>query len=357
MTLIPPGSTIGILGGGQLGRMLAVAAAQLGYRTHIYAPDAGGVARDVAAASTVAAYDDPMALNGFARAVDVITFEFENVPLDTVRHLAAHGLVRPGVRSLEVAQDRLREKQFARDCGVPVAPFAEVRQAGDLPAALAQVGERAILKTATDGYDGKGQARIATAADAPAAWAAIGERRAIAEAMVDFEGEFSVLVARGADGETALWECPENVHEDGILARTTLPAGSVVGRHCAAAVDHAMQIAEALDHVGVLACEFFATPDGPLFNEMAPRVHNSGHWTIEGAEVSQFENHIRAVCGLPLGATERIGTEVEMRNLIGADSDSWAALLADPHCHLHLYGKGQGRAGRKMGHATWVRHR
>ena len=355
MTLFPPGSTIGILGGGQLGRMLAMAAAQLGYRTHIFAPDAEGVAREVAHASTVAAYDDEMALNGFARAVDVVTFEFENVPIDTVRHLAHHVPVRPGARSLEVAQDRLREKQFARENHVPVAPFAEIRRADDLAGALNEVGERAILKTATEGYDGKGQARIASGAEAPEAWRSIGERRAILEAMVDFDGEFSVLLARGPDGSTALWECPENVHEDGILARSVLPGRSAVVRHCAAAVDHAMRLAEALDHVGVLACEFFATPDGPLFNEMAPRVHNSGHWSIEGAETSQFENHIRAVCGLPLGATDRLGQAVEMRNLIGSDVDRWAELLADPHCHLHLYGKKHGRAGRKMGHATWVR--
>jgi 5-(carboxyamino)imidazole ribonucleotide synthase len=356
MAMLPPGSTIGILGGGQLGRMLAVAAAQIGYRTHVFAPEADGVAHEVASASTIAAYDDRMALNGFARSVDVVTFEFENVPVDTARHLEGHVPVRPGARSLAMAQDRLREKQFAASLGIPLARFGEVRSADSLAAAIAQTGTPAMLKTATDGYDGKGQARISGPDGADAAWHAIGQRRSICEAFVDFTGEFSVIVARGIDGTTALWECPQNVHEDGILAKSILPAGAALARHCAAAVDHTLSLAQALDHVGVLACEFFATDDGALFNEMAPRVHNSGHWTIEGAVTSQFENHIRAICGLPLGATDRLGSAVAMRNLIGNDVDGWADFLADPRCRLHLYGKGHGRAGRKMGHATWVDH-
>ncbi len=356
MPMVPPGSTIGILGGGQLGRMLAVAAAQIGYRTHIYAPEAQGVAHEVASASTIAAYDDIMALNGFARAVDVVTFEFENVPVDTVTHLAAHVPVRPGAQSLAMAQDRLREKAFAADHGIPIAPFAPVRSAETLADAMVAVGTPAILKTVTDGYDGKGQARIATRADAAAAWHSIGQRQAIYERLVDFTAEFSVIVVRGGDGATALYDCPHNIHSDGILARSTVPIADDWRWQCAAAVDSTLALAAALDHVGVLACEFFATDDGPLFNEMAPRVHNSGHWTIEGAVTSQFENHIRAVCGLPLGATDLVGSMVEMRNLIGSDVDGWADLIADPCCRLHLYGKGDGRAGRKMGHATWVHH-
>ncbi len=356
MQPLPPGSTIGILGGGQLGRMLGLAAAQIGYKTHIFAPEADGVAREVASAWTVAAYDDEMALNAFCNAVDVVTFEFENVPVDTVKRLSEYVPVRPGAKSLELSQDRLKEKAFAQSCGVPLAPFAEVRSAADLAAAVAGIGTPAILKTATEGYDGKGQARVMTPDDAVAAWAGISERRAIYEAMVDFTGEFSVLLVRGLDGSVETWECPQNIHDDGILGRSLIPAGAALSKHCATAVDHALSMADALDHVGLLACEFFATDDGPLFNEMAPRVHNSGHWTIEGAVTSQFENHIRAICGLPLGAPTRIGSAVEMRNLIGPDIEQWADFMADPLCRLHLYGKGHGRAGRKMGHATWVRH-
>ena len=353
---LPPGSTIGILGGGQLGRMLAVAAAQIGYKTHIFAPEADAVAREVASHSSVAAYDDEMALNAFANAVDVVTFEFENVPVDTVRHLSGHVPVRPGAKSLELSQDRLKEKAFAQSCGIPLAPFAEIRSSADLAAAVTRIGTPAILKTATDGYDGKGHARVLRPEDAEAAWESIGHSRAIYEEMVDFTGEFAVLLVRAIDGGVETWECPQNIHDDGILSRSLIPAGSALSKHCATATDHALSLANALDHVGLLACEFFATDDGPLFNEMAPRVHNSGHWTIEGAVTSQFENHIRAICGLPLGAPTRIGSAVEMRNLIGPDVDQWAAYLSDPLCRLHLYGKGHGRAGRKMGHATWVSH-
>ncbi len=356
MTMVPPGSVIGILGAGQLGRMLAVAAAQIGYRTHVFAPDADGVARGVATFGTMAGWDDRSALEAFARSVDVVTLEFENVPVSAVERIARLVPVRPGAASLTMAQDRLREKAFAQGCGVPVAPFALVEDSSSLMAAVAGVGMPAILKTATDGYDGKGQARLCAAEEAASAWAKIGRRRAIYEQQVDFVGEFSVLLVRGIDGSTATYECPQNIHSDGILARSIVPAGVALSRYCADATELAVTMAEALDHVGVLACEFFATDAGPLFNEMAPRVHNSGHWTIEGAVTSQFENHIRAICGLPLGDTARIGRGVEMRNLIGAEADGWSDLLADPACRLHLYGKGHGRAGRKMGHATWVRH-
>ncbi|MFM6854783.1 MAG: 5-(carboxyamino)imidazole ribonucleotide synthase [Sphingopyxis sp.] len=355
MAPLPPGSIIGILGGGQLGRMLAVAAAQIGYRTHIYAPEADGVAGDVATHRTIAAYDDESALNAFAQSVDVVTFEFENVPVDCARHLAPHRPVYPPVQSLQVAQDRLREKAFARDLGIAVAPFAPVTSEAELLAAIETIGCPAILKTATDGYDGKGQGRITNPADALAVWDALGRRRAILEQMVDFSAEFSVIIARTIDGQFARWDCPRNVHDDGILAQSVVPAGPAIAPQQDAAVDAACRLADALGHVGVLACEFFATDAGPMFNEMAPRVHNSGHWTVEGATTSQFENHIRAVCGLPLGSTALTGASVEMRNIIGADVDRWLDYLADPQCHLHLYGKGHGRAGRKMGHATWVR--
>lgn len=354
MTMLPPGSTIGILGGGQLGRMLAIAAAQIGYRTHIFAPEADGVAREVASAWTVAAYDDRMALNAFGNAVDVVTFEFENVPVDTVVYLAGHVPVRPGALSLELSQDRLKEKAFAAACGVPLPPFAEVISAATLAAAIAAVGAPAILKTATEGYDGKGQARIPDVAGAKAAWASIDSRRAILETMVPFIGEISVVLTRALDGTIKGWDCPENIHSDGILAESIVPARAELARHVPTACEHAMALAEALDHVGVLACEFFVTDNGVLFNEMAPRVHNSGHWTIEGAVTSQFENHIRAICGLPLGDAGLAGTGVRMRNLIGSDVDGWAELFADAEAHVHLYGKGHGRAGRKMGHVTKV---
>ena len=351
---LPPGSVVGIMGGGQLGRMLAVAAAQIGYRTHIFAPEADGVAHEVASASTIAAYDDEMALAGFANGCSVITYEFENVPVDAVRFLQPHRACFPSAKALSVAQDRVAEKSFARDLGVPVADFAEVRSEADLNAALASIGSPAILKTATEGYDGKGQARITDPTLGMAAWESIGHGRAVLERMVRFDGEFSVILARSTHGETVFWNCPENIHADGILSRSLVPARPEIARHAEAAVGHALRIADALDYVGVLACEFFATADGPLFNEMAPRVHNSGHWTIEGAVTSQFENHIRAICGLPLGATTLTGASVEMHNIIGADVDRWQHFLSDKTCRLHLYGKGHGRAGRKMGHATWV---
>lgn len=353
-TLLAPGATVGIVGGGQLGRMLAIAAAQLGYRTHIFAPERAAVAADVAHAHIVAAYDDVSALNGFAQSVDVITFEFENVPVETMRHLAEHRPVTPGPKALAVAQDRLREKAFARECRIPLGRYAPVTSRAELAAALADMGGPVILKTARDGYDGKGQVRVTDACDVDAAWDAIGTSHALAELVVDFAGELSVLLVRGQDGSIATWDCPENVHLNGILATSKVPAGAALAPHIATARAHATALAQALDYVGVMACEFFVTADGPLFNEFAPRVHNSGHWTIEGAVTSQFENHIRAICGLPLGSTATRAQPVLMRNLIGDDVDGWADFLSDPACHLHLYGKGAGVTGRKMGHATWV---
>ncbi len=350
--MIAPGSTIGILGGGQLGRMLALAAATMGYRTHVFAPEAELPAGDVAAEVTRAAYEDGVALDAFAAAVDVVTYEFENVPVATVERLAARVAVRPGAWSLEVAQDRLAEKRFIAEVGGTAAPFRAVDSEAELVAALATVGTPAVLKTRRFGYDGKGQARIATPADAAAAWVAIGGRPAIVEAMIAFDHEFSVILARGTDGATAVYAVPDNAHVAGVLDTSRVPAPAAVTRHAAAATDLALRAADALGYVGVLTLEFFATADGPVFNEMAPRVHNSGHWTIEGARVSQFENHIRAVCGLPLGPTDLTASAVTMTNLLGDAVHDWAGLLADPAAHLHLYGKSEIKPGRKMGHVT-----
>jgi 5-(carboxyamino)imidazole ribonucleotide synthase len=352
--LLPPGSTIGILGGGQLGRMLAVAAAQLGYRVHIYAPDAESVAAHCAAHHVQAAWDDESRLAAFAAACDVVTYEFENVPVDTVRFLSGHVAVHPGAEGLEIAQDRLTEKNFVAGLGGRPAPFAAVPDRGALEGALDEIGAPAILKTVRMGYDGKGQARLATPADADAAWDAIDRHAAVLEGFVAFAHEFSVLLVRGIDGETRFWDSPVNVHANGILATSSLPAPQAVLDQQNEARALLAQIADALDYVGVLTGEFFATDSGPVFNEMAPRVHNSGHWTIEGAVTSQFENHIRAVAGLPLGDTETIALPVTMRNLIGHDIDGVPTLLADGACHVHHYGKAEVRDGRKLGHATWV---
>ncbi|MBC7987640.1 MAG: ATP-grasp domain-containing protein, partial [Sphingomonadaceae bacterium] len=252
------------------------------------------------------------------------------------------------------AQDRLAEKRFARELGGRTARFAPVEDEAGLASALEQTGLPAILKTNRFGYDGKGQARVDDAADALAAWQSIGRRPAIAEAIVAFEREFSVILARGADGAIAFWDSGENLHAGGILARTTVPAHPDILAQQDEARTLAARIAGALGHVGVLTVEFFAAAEGPVFNEMAPRVHNSGHWTIEGAVTSQFENHIRAICGLPLGDTGLAGDAVTMENLIGDAVDDWPAILADPHARLHLYGKRAARPGRKMGHVTRV---
>lgn len=352
MTIIPPGSTIGILGGGQLGRMIATAAAQLGYRTHIFAPEDSGPAADVSPNWTCGRYEDAAALAAFADGVDVVTYEFENVDPSAVETLSAHGLVRPGAQALRIAQDRLAEKRFVCDLGGLTAPFAPVESLDDLEDAIGVVGSRAILKTNRMGYDGKGQARIAEPGDAVGAWNMIGRQSAILEGFVTFAEEFSVILVRGADGEIRFWDSPANVHVDGILATSTAPAGPVIGAQLDGARGLARKVADALDYVGVLTLEFFASADGPVFNEMAPRVHNSGHWTIEGAVTSQFENHVRAICGLPLGDTRLAAPKVEMRNLIGEEALAWHDILSDPANRLHLYGKNDARPGRKMGHVT-----
>ena len=354
MTAIPPGSTIGILGSGQLGRMLSVAAAQLGYRCHVYAPETGP-ACDVASAFTQGGYDDAARLTAFANAVDVITYEFENVDPQCIAHLAPIAPVRPGSRALDISRARPNEKNFVREQGGTTAPFREAASLAELEAAVAEVGVPSILKTSMFGYDGKGQARLTSPGDATDAWKAIAGQPSILEGFVTFAHEFSIMLVRGIDGSTVHYPAPHNVHRDGILATSTVPAPEPVQAQVERAVALAERLAHALDYVGVLTCEFFATDDGPVFNEMAPRVHNSGHWTIEGAVTSQFENHIRAICGLPLGSTALTGTSVEMDNLIGDQADSWPALLAEGDAHLHLYGKHEARPGRKMGHVTRVR--
>ena len=357
--MIAPGSTIGILGGGQLGRMLAIAAARLGYRCHIYAPPGepgdGTPAADVSAASTEAAWDDTAALDAFAAAIDVCTFEFENVPLATVARVAARVPVRPGARALEVAQDRLLEKRFALEHGGHPAPHRAVDSLADLEAALRALGTPAILKTRRMGYDGKGQVRIAHAQNAASAWADIGAQSAILEGFVAFDAEFSILLARGLDGTSVVYEAPQNEHRSGILHRSVVPAGALVAAQAGEAAALARRIADSLGYVGLLAVEFFACAHGPVFNEMAPRVHNSGHWTIEGAAFCQFENHIRAVCGLPLAATTTRGAAT-MTNLIGDEDARWPEIVSSPDDHLHLYAKQFARPGRKMGHVTRIRN-
>jgi 5-(carboxyamino)imidazole ribonucleotide synthase len=349
---VPPGSTIGIVGGGQLGRMLAMAAAQLGYKCHIYAPDEAPPAAEVSARFTRGAWDDEEALADFGRSIDVATYEFENIAAGPLSALAAQAPLYPPRRALEIAQDRVSEKEFAASLGGRPPRFAAVGSGEELEAALAEVGTPCVLKTRRFGYDGKGQARITAPQDAAEAWAAVNAAPSIVEAFIDFDAEFSILLCRGADGETVTWPVPRNSHDGGILARSEVPAGVELHAAIAEAAALARAVADALDYVGMLTLEFFATHGGALFNEMAPRVHNSGHWTIEGALTSQFENHIRAICGLPLGATDLTAPRVEMRNLLGGDVESWRQILADRSAHLHLYGKGEGRPGRKMGHVT-----
>ena len=354
--IVEPGSTIGIVGGGQLGRMLAVAAAQLGYKCHIFDPHEQPCAADVAAAFTRGAFDDQDALERFGGAVDVATYEFENLPVERLAVLGPK--LRPGVRSLAVAQDRAEEKSFIESTGGRVAQWRAVASVEDVEKAVGELGLPLVLKTRRYGYDGKGQAWVRTAEDAAAAWDSIGRQPAIAEAGVDFGAEFSVILARADGGPGGVfWDSPENVHRDGILRRSTVPASAAVLSQVEQARAMALHIADALDHIGVLTVEFFATETGPLVNEIAPRVHNSGHWTIEGAVTSQFEQHIRAVCGLPLGSTELSGASVSMDNLIGDEVDGWRELIAEPGAHLHIYGKGEARPGRKMGHVTRVSRR
>ncbi len=354
--MLPPGATIGILGGGQLGRMTTIAAAELGFRSHVFCQDNQEPAAQVAAATTIAPFDDPAALDAFGRAVDVVTLEFENLPLSALRHLAKQHTVRPGPKALEVAQDRQLEKEFVRDLGLPVAPFATVTSANELDAALKHTGARAIMKTARFGYDGKGQVRLAENADTAAAWRQLQTDRATVETLLDLDREFSVILARAADGRVAHFDPAENEHRDSILHRSTVPA-LVPQPLIDQAVDATHRVAAALDLVGLLAVEFFVTTSGELFvNEMAPRPHNSGHWTLDACAVSQFEQLVRAVAGLPLGDPSR-HSDAEMLNLLGDDVEQRDNHLRQPQVCLHLYGKAAARPGRKMGHATTLRPR
>jgi 5-(carboxyamino)imidazole ribonucleotide synthase len=347
---IAPGSTIGIVGGGQLGRMLAMAAAQLGYKCHIFDPHERPCAADVAAEFTRAAYDDRAALEAFGAAVDVVTYEFENLPVEPLAVLGDK--LHPGTRSLAVAQDRAEEKRFIEGTGARVAPWRAVSIIDDVTSAVEELGVPVVLKTRRYGYDGKGQAWIRSPDEAGAAWDSVGHEPAVAEAGVEFEAEFSVIVARWADGRTTFWDSADNVHREGILRTSTVPPRAVIAAQVDDARKAAAGIAEALGHVGVLTVEFFAAADGPVVNEIAPRVHNSGHWTIEGAFTSQFEQHIRAICDLPPGSTDLAASSVTMDNLIGDEVHDWERLLADPQAHVHIYGKGEARPGRKMGHVT-----
>lgn len=354
MSPLPPGSRIGILGGGQLGRMLAMAAAELGFDAHIYTPEADSPAARVAARAVVGPYEDAAGLARFAAEVDAVTFEFENVPLQALATCAAQAPVRPGARSLTLTQDRLVEKQFVRGLGLETAPFAAVNAAADAAPALAAVGAPGILKTRRLGYDGKGQVRIGAVEEAAAAFQALGGAPAILEGFVSFDRELSVLAARAEDGAFAPFAVTENVHADGILRRSKAPA-AVSAAVASQALEAAERIANGLDHIGVLAVEFFLEADGRLrVNEVAPRVHNSGHWTQDAGPVSQFAQHIRAVAGWPLVPPEGPAHPVVMLNLIGDDATDWRALAAQPTARLHLYGKRAHRPGRKMGHLTLI---
>ncbi len=354
--MLKPGATIGILGGGQLGRMLAMAAQQLGLKVHIYSPDKDSCAFDVVHAFTRAEYDDEGALGRFAGSVDVITYEFENVPAKTAAFLAKRKPVLPDPRVLEITQDRLIEKNFISELKIATAPYASVHSASQLASAIEKVGLPAVLKTKQLGYDGKGQAKIAKGGDANAAWRSLKNEPCILEGFVNFEREVSVIAARSADGKVECFEVTENEHRDHILHISKVPA-KVSPALAAEARKVATRIAKAFDYVGVLAVEMFVVRTGRkqhvLVNEIAPRVHNSGHWTIDGSNVSQFEQHIRAVAGWPLAKPVRLG-RVEMINLIGTEANDAAHWLTVPGASLHLYGKKDARAGRKMGHVTKV---
>jgi 5-(carboxyamino)imidazole ribonucleotide synthase len=355
--LLKTGATIGILGGGQLARMLALAAARLGLRCHVYSPDEQSCAFDVVHASTCANYEDEAALGRFAGAVDVITYEFENVPAATAAFLAKRKPVLPDPQVLEITQDRLIEKEFIHGLKIATAPYAAVHSAVQLADAVQMIGLPAVLKTRKLGYDGKGQARIAKGADPMAAWRTIQTAPCIMEGFIKFEREVSVVAARSADGKVECFEVTENEHRDHILHISRVPA-RVTPALAAEARRIATRIAKAFDYVGVLAVEMFVVKRGGkqhvLVNEIAPRVHNSGHWTIDGATVSQFEQHIRAVAGLPLAKPVRLGSKIEMINLIGPEIDEAARWLNVPGAAVHVYHKGQARERRKMGHVTRV---
>ena len=356
MQPLAPGSTIGILGTGQLGRMLAIAAARLGLRCHVFGPDDDAPAAEVSAVHTRAAYDDLAALQRFAARCDAVTFEFENVPHASLETLDGSVPLRPGITSLETSQDRLIEKRFVESLGLPVAPCRPIDGARQLPGALKALGGDAILKTRRLGYDGKGQVRLSSAAplDPESVWAQLGRVSCVLEQRIPFTAEVSAIVVRSADGTSIAYDVPVNVHRQGILhtssvghfARPTIPSTTAD-----AARGAAVKIADALGHVGTLAVEFFVTRDGLIVNEIAPRVHNTGHWTLDACQHDQFDNHVRAVAGWPLGSPARFA-DARMTNLIGHDATDIGTWQADPRCSIHLYGKAAVRERRKMGHVT-----
>lgn len=349
--VVAPGGAIGILGGGQLGRMLALAAARLGLKSHIFCPPGDNPGTHVCDAITLAEYDDWGACGRFAASVDIATYEFENVPAECVERIAAKVAVRPNIKALRIAQDRLNEKNFLRGLNIATAPYAAVDHAGELTQAVAEIGFPAILKTRRMGYDGRGQVALRGPGDLAAAWEKAGGAPCVLEGFVDFGKEISVIAARGGDGAIACYDPPENTHREGILDVSLVPA-RIPEKITGAAKAHAARILTALDYCGVIGVEFFVLKDGSLaVNEFAPRVHNSGHWTLDACAVSQFEQHIRAICGWPLGSPAR-HSDAEMRNLIGEDIQQWASLAKNPDTVLHLYGKAEARKGRKMGHAT-----
>ena len=345
-------TTIGILGGGQLGRMLSVAASRLGLKTHIFEPGANPPAAHVADAVTTASYDDRAALTAFAQSVDVITYEFENIPTSALDLLETLRPIHPGRQALATSQDRLVEKNFLQSLGLQTAPFATVDNTADLDAAIAQIGMPAIMKTRTMGYDGKGQARIMSQGDAAQALADMAGAPAILEGFVNFSHEVSIIGARSADGAVACFDPGENVHVDGILRTTTVPAKLTPSQRTDAVLIVA-RILNELDYVGVMGVELFMTQQGLIVNEIAPRVHNSGHWTQNGCTIDQFEQHIRAVAGWPLGDGSR-HSDVVMENLIGDDMDRLPE-LAKTTAALHLYGKADVKTGRKMGHVNHIK--
>lgn len=353
--VIPPGSTVGVLGGGQLGRMFAMAARRLGYRVHTLAPEHDTPTGQIADVEIVASYDDVDQIAAFARNVDVVTFEFENVSAAAAQAAEAHAIVRPNARALSIAQQRVREKSFLRDRGLPVTPFVPVNREADLSAAIETLGRPAVLKTAAFGYDGKGQALIRHDTNLHEVWQGLGGREAILEAFIDLEREISVVAARGVSGEIAHFVPVENVHHRHILDVSVAPA-AIPAAMAARAIDVTSAVLESLDYVGVLCVEFFVAKDGRLLiNELAPRPHNSGHLTFDACRTSQFEQQLRAICGLPLGSPALL-QPAAMVNLLGdlwSDGEpNWAAALALPDIKLHLYGKAEARPGRKMGHIT-----
>lgn len=353
---LAPDSTIGILGGGQLGRMLAQAAAQLGLHTHIYCPNKQAPAFEVANAQTIADFDDDDALREFAQNCDTVTFEFENIPLHAADLVAGITPFYPGRKALDISQDRGTEKSFLQELGIRVADWWPIENAADLATAMDECGAKAVLKTRRLGYDGKGQVTLAPQSDPAKALSQLENQPAILERMIPFEREVSVVLVRSLQGDVSCYDIPCNHHEGGILRRSTIPC-NISPKLTQSAKEAATKIATALDYIGVLAVEFFVTNDGDsqqlLVNEFAPRVHNTGHWTLDACICSQFENHIRAVAGWPLGATQRHSNAV-MTNLLGPDVMEWQTLASQPNLALHLYGKTGTQEGRKLGHKTQI---